>query len=107
MQALEYVNDLVSQSFVQVLCPCGDPLEAGIKDEADPEVKLCIHDCLKIALFFFFFSSRPQTLLYSIVVAVMFPVDCSEENFGLRSQTSRLIFSLTPVRCGRDEFCAP
>lgn len=43
------------------------------------------------------FSSRPW---YPIVVSVLQPVDCSEENFGIFHQTSSIILSLTPVHCG-------
>lgn len=88
--------------ILSFLCPACDLPGAGIEGEADPGLNFVFMVVWRAS-----FSSRPQTLLYPIVVAVIFPVDCSEENFGFHSQASRIILSLTPVLCGHVEFLDP
>ena len=84
------------------LCPIRGFPEAWTEGKLVPE-----SSCVFMGVWGVPFSSRPQHLLYPIVVTVIFPVDCSEENFWFHSQTNRIIFPLTPLQCGCIEFLDP
>lgn len=84
------------------LCPPRGFPEALTEGKLIPE-----SSCIFMGVWGAPFSSRPQHQLYPIVVTVIFPVDCSEENFGFHSQTNRIIFPLTPLHCGCIEFLDP